>query len=337
NIHGFTVSLDKRLAADGRGLEDVQVSDGFARLAEALGSAESHAREEIAERAQIQQTLARREKEGKEERLRLLAQRAREERAEKKSAAGAEERAEYVAPPLSPLAAVRRRDPNRKAATDFFNEPGSKATHDHGHEHEHEHNHNHNHNHNQDQDQDQGHDHGHGADAAVRERDQLRAERRKQHERDLRQQRSGGGSGKKPRDDRDVSEKIALGLAKPTSMSRESMFDSRLFNQPSASNAQLQNDEAYNLYDKPLFSSAPHQTYRPRADADDGQQQAGDVERLMESDRFGGQGGLRGGAKRPRAVEAGKPVVFEKEADVFGIDAFVGSTRSSEDKRPRNQ
>src|SRR5947208_13833285 len=47
NPKGFTVPLDKRLAADGRGLEDVAINDKFATLSESLAMAERHAREEI--------------------------------------------------------------------------------------------------------------------------------------------------------------------------------------------------------------------------------------------------------------------------------------------------
>ena len=34
NIKGYTIPLDKRLAADGRGLQEVQISDNFAKLSE---------------------------------------------------------------------------------------------------------------------------------------------------------------------------------------------------------------------------------------------------------------------------------------------------------------
>ncbi|RAL66332.1 hypothetical protein DID88_006002 [Monilinia fructigena] len=58
NPKGYTVPLDKRLAADGRGLQD-----------------------EVKQRALMQQRLAEKEKAQKEEHLRMLAQKAREERA----------------------------------------------------------------------------------------------------------------------------------------------------------------------------------------------------------------------------------------------------------------
>uniref|UniRef100_A0A7S0NQI2 SKI-interacting protein SKIP SNW domain-containing protein n=2 Tax=Calcidiscus leptoporus TaxID=127549 RepID=A0A7S0NQI2_9EUKA len=80
NIKGYTIPLDKRLAADGRGLQEVQISDNFANLSEALYIAEQNAREEVEKRAQIQKKLAAKDKERKEDDLRALAQKARQDR-----------------------------------------------------------------------------------------------------------------------------------------------------------------------------------------------------------------------------------------------------------------
>ncbi|KAJ1959881.1 Cu(2+)-transporting P-type ATPase, partial [Dipsacomyces acuminosporus] len=370
NIHGFTISLDKRLATDGRGLEQVDVNDNFAKLSEALISAESHAREEIAQRARMQQNLARREKEAKEEKLRMLAQKAREERASagKPQQEPAHTSARSPSPlqsktlvqgysssperesdsePSSPRAKVgtspgpaasHRGGRIRMAAADYFakeedrrntgryssksrsrsrsRSPGasggrrSRARDEHS---------------------DYGNDE---SDRRARERDELRKERRKQHERELRLSRMGSDAKAKylrKAESRDISEKIALGIAKPT-VSRESMFDARLFNQPSASNSALQNDEAYNVYDKPLFNPAARSSgsYRPRGINED-EGRASEVERMMESDRFGSslrgfKGASEGKASKPRNA----PVEFEK-GDVFGIDAFVGESRNGKD------
>ncbi len=80
NPKGYTIPLDKRLAADGRGLQEVTINDNFAKFAEALYIADRQAREEVTQRAQMQKKLAQKEKETKEEHLRKLAQQAREER-----------------------------------------------------------------------------------------------------------------------------------------------------------------------------------------------------------------------------------------------------------------
>lgn len=81
NTKGYTIPLDKRLAADGRGLQQVHVNENFAKLAEALYVADRKAREAVETRAQLEKKLAQKEKEKKEEHLRKLAQQAREQRA----------------------------------------------------------------------------------------------------------------------------------------------------------------------------------------------------------------------------------------------------------------
>jgi SNW domain-containing protein 1 len=80
NSKGYTIPLDKRLAADGRGLQEVQINDKFAKLSSALYVAERNAREEVTVRAQIQTKVKQREKEKKEEQLRRLAEEARQHR-----------------------------------------------------------------------------------------------------------------------------------------------------------------------------------------------------------------------------------------------------------------
>uniref|UniRef100_A0A8C7Y6P3 SNW domain-containing protein 1 n=1 Tax=Oryzias sinensis TaxID=183150 RepID=A0A8C7Y6P3_9TELE len=81
NAKGYTIPLDKRLAADGRGLQTVHINENFAKLAEALYIADRKAREAVEMRAQVEKKIAQKEKEKKEEKLRDLAQKAREQRA----------------------------------------------------------------------------------------------------------------------------------------------------------------------------------------------------------------------------------------------------------------
>ncbi|CAG9460220.1 unnamed protein product [Pedinophyceae sp. YPF-701] len=80
NPKGFIIPLDKRLAADGRGLQTTQINDNFAKFAEALSVAESRARESVNMRQKMRKELAQRERDRKEEELRAMAARAREER-----------------------------------------------------------------------------------------------------------------------------------------------------------------------------------------------------------------------------------------------------------------
>jgi SNW domain-containing protein 1 len=129
--------------------------------------------------------------------------------------------------------------------------------------------------------------------------------------------------------DRDISEKIALGLAKPT-QSSEGMYDSRLFNQQSGFSSGFNED---NPYDKPLFAAQDAITsiYRPRANAeDDDEEGAGDKEmaRIQKGSRFGealGRGTFKG--TEEAEVREG-PVQFEKDAaDPFNVDKFLSEVQ----------
>merc|ERR1719311_258752 len=82
NIKGYAIPLDKRLAADGRNLQDVAVNDKFAALSEDLYLAERKAREEIKIRNDMMRQKKVREEEVREQQLRDLAAQARQTRAE---------------------------------------------------------------------------------------------------------------------------------------------------------------------------------------------------------------------------------------------------------------
>jgi len=93
----------------------------------------------------------------------------------------------------------------------------------------------------------------------------MHAEKRCEREREMRMNNMGTEQHAKMlacQQNRDISERIALGLAKPT-LSKESMLYSRLFNQDSLSGS-FGDEESYNLYDKPLFhgSSAAAAIYK---------------------------------------------------------------------------
>ena len=126
--------------------------------------------------------------------------------------------------------------------------------------------------------------------------------------------------------DRDISEKIALGLAKPT-QSKEGMYDSRLFNQSSGFDSGFNED---NPYDKPLFAAQDAITsiYRPRANAEDDDEAEGEREmsRIQKGNKFGDALG-RGTFKGTEEAEAREgPVQFEKDsgtADPFNVDKFL--------------
>ncbi|KAJ5647211.1 Pre-mRNA-processing protein [Penicillium lividum] len=286
NPKGYTVPLDKRLAADGRGLQDVSINDKFAQFAEALFTADRHAREEVQLRAQMQQKLAEKEKAQKEEHLRQLAQKAREERAG----------------PSRRDSRARSRSRSASRSVSSYSLRSGTPSED---------------------------------ESAARERERERRERRQENERQLRQSRMGTERRIQTmarEQNRDISEKVALGLAKPT-QSSESMWDSRLFNQTSGMNAGFNED---NPYDKPLFAAqdAINSIYRPRAqaDADDEGADEGEMSKLQKTNRFEVLGrakeGFRGAAD---AEERQGPVQFEKDtADPFGIDSMIADVTTGQ-------
>ncbi|KAG8461899.1 hypothetical protein KFE25_013918 [Diacronema lutheri] len=306
NAKGYTVPLDKRLAADGRGLQAVQISDNFAKLSESLYIAERAAREEVERRSQLQKKLAMREKASKEDELRLLAQRARAERA-----AALGDRPLGAPPPPPPPPG----GPSGGAAA-------AHAAHA----------------------EDDAEDDAETL-ALAAEREELRRERKRERERERRLEGGGaaavsgaGGGGAGGGDEgakrskqgkereRDISEKIALGQAAPTG--GESLYDQRLFNQSQGMASGLGGDEdAYNIYDKALFAqTSAGALYRPkRSDADgwggDEDAVAAQVERgaRFRPDRgFAGTEGGGGGSAR-----GGGPVAFEEEHDPFGLEHMV--------------
>lgn len=81
NARGYTIPLDKRLAADGRGLQEVTINNKFATLSESLYVAERKASEDLRIRNQIRKKMAMREKEDRERDLRDMASKARMDRA----------------------------------------------------------------------------------------------------------------------------------------------------------------------------------------------------------------------------------------------------------------
>jgi len=262
NSKGYTRPLDKLLAADGRGLQDPQINDNFAKVSEALYIAERVAREEVEQRASMEKLRATKKKEHKEEELREMAEKLRDER-------------------------------TRGMIEDEEEEEDD--------------------------------------DLALR--DEIRDERRRERERDRRLEAAGKKT-KLSRDrDRDVGEQIALGMTAKTS--EELQYDQRLFNQTAGMDSGFSEEDAYNIYDKPLMKgTSASMLYKPKGGDDEqyGEEKAQeDYDKLSKSNRFqpdkgfdGADGGERGGSKRPRD----NPVEFEKqEADPFGLDQFLSEAK----------
>lgn len=173
---------------------------------------------------------------------------------------------------------------------------------------------------------------------AAKLRDKLREEKRRERERELRMSNMGQEQRAKMlarQQNRDISEKIALGLAKPT-LSKESMLDSRLFNQESLSGS-FADDDAYNLYDRPLFhgSTAAAAIYKARGNISEGNDESfgggteEGISKALDNDRFSlGQAKIGFEGAKDQEVREG-PVQFEKDTgDVFGLDKFLDEAKS---------
>jgi SNW domain-containing protein 1 len=183
------------------------------------------------------------------------------------------------------------------------------------------------------EEQDHPHDHDDDDDdvteedlAKKAERDRIREERRKERERE---RRLAAKKSKLSRDDeRDVSEKIALGQMAPQ-QSQETLYDQRLFNQSQGLDSGFGNEDSYNIYNKPLFSgSSANVLYRPKKSDTELYGGEEEVEKLLKTSKFKPDKDFEG-VDRTKATEARtRPVEFEKEEDPFGLDAFLNEAKS---------
>ena len=162
----------------------------------------------------MQQRLAEKEKQQKEDNLRMLAQKAREDKAN----AGRRPSRGHGSPDS-------RRSSRSRSADSYSSRSRSRSPSEDAEE------------------QDR------------REREKLRAEKRREAQREMRQKNMGHERRIQMmarEQNRDISEKVALGLAKPT-QSKETMYDSRLFGKSSGFNTGFNEDQAYDclLYTSP--------------------------------------------------------------------------------------
>ena len=332
NAKGYTIPLDKRLAADGRGLQETAINDGFAKFAEALYVAEHSAREAVELRAAVGRELASKEREAKERQLRELAAAARAERVGGGGGGGfgvgagagpsSSDRAPSIAsvdlPPPPPRGGGGGGGGGGDDWSDLPPPPPRRTVDDRGG--------------GGDEDDDQGGPRARGGDddeddetpaerAERRRRDEIRAERKRVREREARLEAAGGKRSRGARDaDRDISEKVALGQAAlgggasggARGVFSEAQYDQRLFNQDGGGlDAGLGAEDSYNLYDKPLFADRGKSIYRPRRGGGDeggGEDEGGVGGRAFKPD-VGFAGADGGGA----AGGSSGPVRFERE------------------------
>lgn len=316
NPKGFTIALDKRVAADGRRLEKAEINDNFAKLSEALAVADRKAREEIGQRAAMQQKLAERENAAKEERLRELAQQAREER--ERSVVGRAPRRQ--SPSLERNRSFSPTNRHSLSFSDNSEDESRRKSYYSGSEDEVE-------------------------TAEERKRREYREDKKREAERELR--RSRMGQERRARDlarDRDISEKVALGVAQPTKPANpsEAQFDSRLFGTISSSIGSGYNEDQ--VYDKSLFAAreAVQSIYRARGGAagsnnyseEDGQ---AELDKLSRENRFDSLGRAPKSFEGANAEAREGPVEFEKDTtgglldkaddDPFGVGQIISEVQ----------
>ena len=367
NNRGYTISLDKRLAAEGRDLQDHSINDRFASFAEAMYSAERTARDDVEKRANIQRQVSIRAKTAKEQELRELADRARRERkgylglseaTDTESVAATETTRAGVAPRAPPPIETARqlRDdapptplvppappapapgpdapsfavPRRKRGSRFSAGPSTDAS----------------------APAEPGVD-----EAAVRRRDELRREMREERDREFRQhsyirEESTAPTLKRSKlsrdQERDLAERVALGQGTGGAVGGgEVQYDQRLFNQDGAHGRGQSSlaggfgaDDAYSLYDKPLFAGGNASSkflYRPPRN--EGEEDAGAGGRRGTADRpFGGRAAAgataasKGGAVRDRPVEFERDTELKSAAneDPYGLEQFFTQAKKFE-------
>lgn len=344
NNRGYAISLDKRLAADGRALVDRSVNDRFAQMAEALYQAEKTARQEVEKRASLQRQVSLRAKAARERELRELAEKARQERKEflgldqqdagdainaknvttglESSTQGIEVCVEDEAPPiLKPSdCGLSQNEAPRRRRSRFGNREES----------------------------DSYKSIRNSLEGGVRYRTEIRRERRIQRNKEMALREIHGDESGKPtlkrskitRDlDRDLSERAALGqsIAGPTN--GEILYDERLFNQDGNSiRARGRStvaggfgaDDSYNIYEEPLFrgSSLSNRNLHFRGNHADKANEVdgkGDDER----ERTGGNGLLGYGRGREGPVEfehddERRRTNFAKpDEDPYGLNRFL--------------
>lgn len=251
NTRGYTIPLDKRLAADGRNLIEHSINSNFANLAESLYVAERQAREEVSMRAKVRSKLAEQEAQKREEELRNLAMQARMERGSTSDAPTptTNMNTTSVAVKGHDVHLVEESEGQGSYYTGTARAPPverkreliSSTSED---------------------------------DVAFQQRERLRMERKRQHERELRMENNKRPA-TKLEEERDVSEKIALGQHTGTGGGG---VDGRLYNQEGGMDSGFGADDEYNAYSKPLFNNAATSIYKPTTSAGDSGKARGPVQ-----------------------------------------------------------
>jgi SNW domain-containing protein 1 len=157
-------------------------------------------------------------------------------------------------------------------------------------------------------------------------------------------------------DDRDVSEKVALGMLAGQGVRRdggssEALYDARLFNQSEGVSGGFGNDDDYNVYGQAWRSSGGasvgESIYRPRtsggANGGGGVLSSSDADKALTSLRAGASNRFTSNTSSgaPTGPRPSGPVEFERgktdigsSSDPFGLDSLLASTTSNSTRRP---
>lgn len=166
-------------------------------------------------------------------------------------------------------------------------------------------------------------------EAELLERNALRNMRRKEIERDRRIEVSSNnrrGKNKSIDTERDVSEKIALGVAQPSM--GNNMIDSRLYNQTTGLETGFKDDEDYDLYDNPLFADRTNANIfkNVRAsstiDDDNNDNNFSETKKIMEKIQKRGQmfEGVETNGSKSKNSDYSKPIEFEYSKEEYGLN-----------------
>uniref|UniRef100_A0A914Q379 SKI-interacting protein SKIP SNW domain-containing protein n=1 Tax=Panagrolaimus davidi TaxID=227884 RepID=A0A914Q379_9BILA len=250
------ISLDKRLVADGLGLQQAHINENFANFSEALDLAEKSARDAVEARNQVKKSIALKNKSAQDGKMREMALKAKEERAKNNTKDEIDEDArESDAIRLDQIENIRRK---RNIA-------------------------------------------------------RSRSDKLEKHRHDK---------------DRDVSEKIAIGLPDSLARNGETLFHSRLFYQSRGLDSSGIDDETYSAYVKPWRPETNIQrTYRPSKNNETAM--AEDIDRIITANKFVPEKGFAGAGEQIDARSG--PVQFEKRQqneDIYGLDDLLGDSSS---------
>merc|ERR1719195_1039451 len=133
----------------------------------------------------------------------------------------------------------------------------------------------------------------------VEQRNRIREERRRERRRTLAQDRRKNPSGRDRNQERDISEKIALGQASGKTTGGN-VYDSRLFDKDSGIDSGFGAEDDYNLYNKPLFNNTARTIYKPTALGDVDDLRSGGATMGEDTSKFKADRGFEGTRENKR-------------------------------------